>query len=40
MCIRDSKDISEIKAEYIDGLTFHYVRTNEDVLRLALEEKK
>ena len=34
------KDISEIKAEYIDGLTFHYVRTNEDVLRLALEEKK
>ncbi|WP_300107939.1 endopeptidase La [uncultured Alistipes sp.] len=34
------KDISEIKPEYIEGLTFHYVRTNEDVLKLALEEKK
>lgn len=31
------KDIAEIKKEYIDGLTFRYVRTNEDVLRLALE---
>lgn len=34
------KDILEIKPEYIDGLAFHYVRTNQDVLRLALEEKK
>ena len=34
------KDISEIKPEYIEGLTFHYVRTNEDVLKLALDEKK
>ena len=31
------KDIAEIKPEYIAGLTFHYVRTNDDVLRLALE---
>lgn len=31
------KDIAEIKPEYIDGLTFHYVRTNQDVLKLALE---
>ena len=31
------KDISEIKAEYIDGLTFHYVKTNQDVLQLALK---
>ena len=31
------KDIAEIKAEYIDGLTFHYVRTNDEVLKLALE---
>ncbi len=30
------KDIAEIKPEYIDGLTFHYVKTNEDVLKLAL----
>ena len=31
------KDIAEIKPEYVEGLTFHYVRTNDDVLRLALE---
>ncbi|MBE6182401.1 MAG: endopeptidase La [Rikenellaceae bacterium] len=31
------KDIAEIKAEYIAGLTFHHVRTNEEVLKLALE---
>ncbi len=31
------KDIAEIKAEYITGLTFHHVRTNEEVLKLALE---
>lgn len=30
------KDISEIKAEYVKGLTFCYVRTNADVLKLAL----
>ena len=31
------KDIAEIKADYIEGLTFHYVKTNEEVLALALE---
>ena len=31
------KDIEEIKAEYIDGLTFHYVSTNDEVLKLALK---
>ncbi|MDR0509860.1 MAG: endopeptidase La [Rikenellaceae bacterium] len=30
------KDVSEIKPEYIDGLAFHYVRTNSDVLALAI----
>jgi ATP-dependent Lon protease len=30
------KDIAEIKEEYTRGLTFHYVRTNDDVLELAL----
>ena len=30
------KDIAEIKPEYIGGLTFHYVKTNNDVLKLAL----
>ncbi len=32
------KDIEEIKKEYVEGLTFHYVRSNEQVLDLALEK--
>lgn len=32
------KDIEEIKKEYIAGLTFHYVHSNEQVLDLALEK--
>ena len=32
------KDISEIKPEYLEGLTFHYVRTNSDVLKLAMAD--
>ena len=31
------KDIEEIKEEYREGLIFHYVRTNDEVLRLALK---
>ena len=38
LCEDNRKDVAEIKAEYIDGLTFHYVRTNEEVLALALEK--
>ena len=32
------KDVEEITKEYIEGLTFHYVRSNEQVLALALEK--
>ena len=32
------KDIEEIKADYVAGLVFHYVSTNDEVLRLALKE--
>lgn len=32
------KDILEIKEEYIDGLKFHYVKTNDDVLKIALKQ--
>ncbi len=32
------KDILEIKEQYVEGLTFHYVRTNEEVLEIALEK--
>ena len=31
------KDIEEIKADYIEGLTFHYVNTNDEVLNIALK---
>ena len=37
MCEENRKNIEEIKAEYIAGMEFHYVRTNNDVLALALE---
>ncbi len=37
LCEDNRKDITEIKEEYIKGLTFHYVRTNEDVLKIALQ---
>ncbi len=30
------KDIGEIKPEYVEGLTFQYVKTNADVLALAM----
>ena len=30
------KDILEIKADYLEGVTFHYVTTVEEVLELAL----
>ena len=33
----NEKDIVEILPKYLTGLTFHYVRTNEDVLKIALE---
>ena len=33
---QNRKDIAEIKEEYVAGMTFHYVRSNEEVLALAL----
>ena len=36
LCEDNRKDILEIKAEYLEGVTFHYVKTVEDVLALAL----
>lgn len=34
----NKRDISEIKEDYLKGLKFHYVRTIDDVLKLALEK--
>lgn len=40
LCEDNRKDIAEINASYIADLTFHYVRTMDDVLQLALLKEK
>ena len=37
LCEDNRKDVSEIKPAYLAGLNFHYGRTNDDVLKLALQ---
>ena len=39
LCKDNEKDIDEIKQEYLQGLTFHYVTEMEDVLKLAVTEE-
>ena len=34
------KDINEIKPEYIEGLTFHYVNEMSEVLAIAVTKEK
>ncbi len=36
LCEKNKKDVDEIKAEYLKGLTFHYVSKMEEVLAIAL----
>lgn len=36
LCEKNRQDVEDIKPDYLKGLTFHYVRSMEDVLRLAL----
>jgi ATP-dependent Lon protease len=40
LCERNRRDIEEITADYVKGLTFHYVKTMREVLDLALEKEK
>lgn len=40
LCHENKHDIDEIKAEYIEGLTFHYVDTMEEVLNIAITNQK
>jgi ATP-dependent Lon protease len=40
LCKENKKDIDEIKADYLQGLTFHYVSDVIEVLELALLEEK
>jgi ATP-dependent Lon protease len=40
LCQENKHDIDEIKPEYIEGLTFHYVDTMEEVLNIAITNQK
>ncbi|MCB0474549.1 MAG: endopeptidase La [Flavobacteriaceae bacterium] len=40
LCRENERDINEIKAEYLKGLTFHYVDTMKEVINLALLKQK
>ncbi|PZP50021.1 MAG: endopeptidase La [Pseudopedobacter saltans] len=40
LCEKNQKDINEIEKDYIKGLKFHFVKTMNEVLDIALEKKK
>lgn len=40
LCEENRKDIEEIKAEYLKGLTFHYVADMEEVIDIAITKQK
>ncbi|MCL9808626.1 endopeptidase La [Flavobacterium luminosum] len=40
LCIENKRDIDEIKPEYIEGLTFHYVNEMTEVLEIAITKDK
>jgi ATP-dependent Lon protease len=40
MCHENKQDVDEIKAEYLDGLTFHYVKEMSEVIKFALTNEK
>lgn len=39
MCGENKQDVDEIKPEYIEGLTFHYVKEMSEVLKFALTDQ-
>jgi ATP-dependent Lon protease len=39
LCERNRKDVEDIKQEYLQGLTFHYVKTMREVLEIAITEE-
>ena len=40
LCHENKNDIDEIKPEYLEGLTFHYVKEMSEVLQYALTDQK
>ena len=39
LCFENKRDIDEIKPQYIEGLTFHYVKEMSEVLKIALTDQ-
>ncbi len=40
LCDKNKKDIDEIKADYLKGLTFHFVSEMDEVIELAITDEK
>jgi ATP-dependent Lon protease len=40
LCEQNRKDVLEIKQDYLNGVTFHYVTTMKEVLDIALLTNK
>ena len=40
LCEENRRDIEEIKADYLKGLTFHYITDMSDVIKIALTNQK
>ncbi|MFA7445076.1 MAG: endopeptidase La [Flavobacteriaceae bacterium] len=40
LCHENKRDIEEIKPEYVEGLTFHYVKDMSEVLKIAITNQK
>jgi ATP-dependent Lon protease len=40
LCEENRRDIEEIKAEYLKGLTFHYVSDMSEVIKVAVTDQK
>lgn len=40
LCYENKSDIDEIKPNYIEGLTFHYVKEMSEVLKIAITDQK
>ena len=40
LCKDNKKDVEEIKAAYLKGLTFHYVTDMSEVINIAITTKK
>ena len=39
LCEKNKKDVLEINADYVKGLTFHYVKTMKEVIDIALTKE-